>query len=99
MSHPRGATSTSRPVATISKYTRAVLSAARLMEKMEWAASTVRTSYWYLVQAVEPRCSKEEGAAATHVRYLVHLCPRQKQWLSGRQWRLPASLLLTASDV
>ena len=43
---------------------KAVLSAARPVEKMGWMPTVVRTSDWNLVMAIEPQRSKEERAAA-----------------------------------
>ena len=43
---------------------KAVLSAARLVEKMGWMPAIVRPSDWHLVTAIELQRSKEDRAAA-----------------------------------
>ena len=43
---------------------KAVLSAARILEKMGWVEPVVRKAHWSIVQAVELQRSKEERAVA-----------------------------------
>ena len=60
---------------------KAVLSAARLAEKMGWMPAVVRTSDWNLVMAVRLQRSKEERAAAkewAQIDDLIRICGAAK---------------------
>ena len=56
---------------------KAVLSAARLAEKMGWMPTVVRPSDWHLVTAIELQRSKEDRAAAkewAQIDDLIRVC-------------------------